>query len=168
MRLTMVCFLLVLPVPTLAADPLQRVRAVDQALAELIQDGAARSATFRTLIDRMEQSEWVVFVQPGSCPERAAVGCLLHVVGQFEGRPYVRVLVNPRSRHPDQVIVTLAHELQHAVEVATSGSVTDGPSMIHLLRATSTSRVRTSKAVLYETAAARSAEEAVFRELRQR
>jgi hypothetical protein len=155
-------------VPTFAADTLLRVQTIDPTLARLIDEGAGRSPTFRDLIAQVEQREWIVFVQPGSCPDRAAVGCLLHLVGRFEGRRYVRLLVNPKGRHPDQVIVTLAHELQHAVEVVTSGSVTDGPSMLNLLRRISSSRVRTSKAVLYETAAATSAAEAVFRELRQR
>jgi hypothetical protein len=168
MRLTTICFLTLFAVPSFAADTVLRVRAVDPTLAELIQDGAERSTTFAGLINQIERSDWFVFVQPGSCPDRAAVGCLLHIVGRSEGRLYVRLLVNPKGRHPDQVIVTLAHELQHAVEVVTSGSVTDGPSMLDLLRRISSSRVRTSKAVLYETAAARRAEEAVFRELRQR
>ena len=168
MWLTTICLLMLFPVSTIAAETLRRVQTIDPTLAALIREGAGRSATFRGLLDQVEQSEWIVFVQPGSCPDRTAVGCLLHIVGRFEGRPYVRLLVTPKGRHPDQVIVTLAHELQHAIEVVTSRNVTDGPSMLHLLRRISSSRVRTAKAVLYETAAARSAEDAVFRELRQR
>ena len=54
-----------------------------------------------------------MFVQAGRCPERAAVACLLHFVGVYEGARYMRLLVPPHGRHPDTVIATIAHELQH-------------------------------------------------------
>ena len=169
MRLTATCgFLILFTAAAGAAEPLQRVRAIDAALNALIEEGRTRSATFRGLVDRLEASDWFVFVQPGACPDRAAIGCLMHVVGVFEKRRYVRLLVKPEGRHPDQVLVILAHELQHALEVVTDGGVTDGPSMIALMRRISSSRFRTSKAAIYETAEARRVEDAVFRELRRR
>jgi hypothetical protein len=167
MQLTTIGLVLLL-VHAFADDTTPRVVAIDPGLAALLQAGRTRSDTFRALIDQLEQSDWMVFIQPGRCPDSAAIGCLMHVVGIFEGRRYVRLLVNPLGRHPDQVIVTLAHELQHAWEVASAGEVTDGPSMLALFRRISSSAVKTGNAVLYETAAARRVEETVSRELRGR
>jgi hypothetical protein len=168
MRFTVIGMILFLATPASSEEVLHRVVTVDRTLGQLVADGRERSATLRDLIDRIEAHEWMVFVQPGTCPDRAAIGCMLHVIGTFEGRRYVRVLVNPRGRHRDQVLVTLAHELQHAMEVIASGTVTDGASLIALLETISSSRVRVPKAVLYETAEARRVEESAFRELRQR
>jgi hypothetical protein len=168
MRLRAIVLLVFVAAPATAQDTLKSVVVVDKRLATLVDQGRSRASTFRILVDQLEASNWVVFLQPGSCPDRAAIGCLLHVVGRFDGRPYVRILVNPNGRHPDTVIATLAHELQHACEVATAGTVTDGPSMIALLRRIASSRTRVATAVLYETAAARQVEEAVHAELRSR
>jgi hypothetical protein len=160
--------LLLLATPVFAEGSLERVIVVDPTLATLVSEGHTRSMTFRDLIDRIERSDWVVFVQAGRCPDRAAIGCLLHVVGTFDGRRYVRLLVNPHGRHPDQVITILAHELQHALEVAAAGTVMDVDTLMQLQRQIASSRSKVAKAELYETAAARKVEEVVFRELRQR
>ena len=167
MRLMAVGTVVLLATPVFSQPTLQRVIVVEPTLVTLVEDGRTRSPTFRDLIDRIEATEWVVFLQPGWCPEPATQGCLLHVVGQFQGRRYMRLLVNPRGRHRDQVIVTVAHELQHAVEVATSAGVTDTESMIELQRRIASSRVRLPNAEVYETAAARQVEHAVFVELRK-
>lgn len=167
MRLTTLVVVLLVATPAFA-DSREQVIAVDPTLAKLVEQGRGRSPAFRDLIDRIEASEWTVFVQPGRCPERAAIGCLLHVVGTFQGRRYMRVLVNPHGRHPDQVIVTLAHELQHAVEVVSAGAVTDVDSLLQLQRRIASSRVRMGRTELYETAAAWAIERTVFKELRQR
>ena len=167
MRLLLVWgFVLLTTVAALADSQRQRVRTTDPLLDGLLDEGRRRSATFRHLVDSLEAAEWIVFVQPGLCPDRAAIGCLMHVVGNFEGRRYLRLLVNPAGRHPDQVITILAHELQHALEVVSDGGVTDGPSLLALMRRISSSRFRTSKAAIYETAEARRVEHVVFRELR--
>jgi hypothetical protein len=168
MRLTVLGLLLLSATSAFARDALARVITIDPTLAALVDEGRARSTTFRDLIVALEASGWIVFVQPGSCPDRAVIGCLMHLVGTFEGRRYVRLLVNPQGHHPDRVITILAHELQHAHEVATAGTVTDAMTMLELQKRIASSRVRVSKAVIYETAAARRVEDAVFRDLRDR
>jgi hypothetical protein len=168
MRLAAVLFLVFAAAPMSGQQPVKSVVVTDERLATLVDQGRSRAPTFRTVVDQLEATNWLVFLQPGSCPDPVAIGCLLHIVGRFEGRPYVRILVNPNGRHSDTVIATLAHELQHATEVATAGSVTDGPSMLALLQRIASSRTRVAKAVLYETAAARRVEEAVHAELRRR
>ncbi|HEX2344814.1 MAG TPA: hypothetical protein VHI98_30375 [Vicinamibacterales bacterium] len=139
---------------------------VSQALLrQLLAEGFARSKTFRRLVDGLDASDWLVFVQPGPCPEKAAVACLLHTVAEFEGSPYVRVLVNFNHRHPDNVIATLAHELQHALEVAQDPNVKDTATMRALFERIGTVRVRSGSATTYETDGARRIGEQVLREL---
>jgi hypothetical protein len=169
MWLTMFAALLLVCAPQSATtEPFRRVRATDLALVDLIQRGYARSATLRGLIDRLEAADWLVFVQPGRCPDRVMVGCLIHFVGAFEGRPYLRLLISTDGRHIDQVIATLAHELQHAIEVVTDGGVTDRASLIALGRRLAQGQYRTSRATIYETSEARRVGDAVLRELLQR
>jgi hypothetical protein len=64
--------------------------------------------------------------------------------------------------------VTLAHELQQAVEVATEASVIDTATLLAHTRRIPTGRFTTPRAAIYETAAAWHVEQAVFRELRKR
>lgn len=143
----------------------RNIRTTNVSLTAAIQRGEERSATFRSLTKTIERTDWLVFVQPGTCPDPRARGCLLHVVGTFEGRQYLRVLVNPAGRNPEEVIATLAHELQHAVEVTLDGTIRDAPSMLAFMKRISTGEFQTPLATIYETVEARNVEAKVRREL---
>jgi hypothetical protein len=146
-------------------QPFKSLRVSHVVLRQLVSDGHARSRTFRGLVNDLDISGWLVFVQPGPCPEKAAIACLLHVVARFENAPYLRMLVDPRRRHPNNVIATLAHELQHALEVATAPDVRDGGSMRALFERIGTVRARSATGIAYETEAARRMGEQVLGEL---
>ena len=162
------CLMFVAAVNAGASNPaLKHVVVTDPVLAGLIASGYERSETLRQLTDAIERSGWTVFVISGPCPIKEAIGCLLHTVGTFEGRPYLRVKVRVRERHPDTVLVTVAHELQHALEVAASGKVHDNTSLTAWFAQVKSSAVKVSDGVLYETKAARSVEAQVGRELRR-
>ena len=161
--------LLVAAVDAAGQSVLTRVKPGDPALADLIARGRTRSPSFKALTDALETSGWTIFVQPGHCPDRVLVGCLVHMVGKFEGRPYLRLLVAPAGRHPDVVIATIAHELQHAYEVVSDGGVIDTGTLQEFTRRIASDRWRTSKATIYETSAAQRMGEPVLKELgRQR
>jgi hypothetical protein len=149
----------------LQCDSWKSVKVSHTILSRLVSEGHARSATFRGLVNDLDGSGWLVFVQPGRCPERAAVACLLHIVGTFEGSRYVRVIVDHRHRHTQNVIATLAHELQHALEVTQAPEVNDAATMRALFERIGTVQVRSATVTAYETAAARSIGEQVLREL---
>jgi hypothetical protein len=153
---------------TLATVPAERVIVIDPSLASVMAHGYARSATFRDLVQRVDASGWVVFVQNGSCPMKQAEGCLLHTVGRFEGRPYLRVRIVVTSRHPERVLMTIAHELQHALEAINSGTVHDGPTLVALFERIGDTSTQVTGGVMSETNAARAAEERVRRDLRRR
>jgi hypothetical protein len=134
--------------------PAARVRTLDAPVRDLLLAGWARSATLRDLMARFDRSGWLVFVQSGPCPEKAALGCLLHVVGRYEGRPYLRINVDVHRQHPDAVVATLGHEMQHALEVAESPDVIDAPTLRALFARIGTPSVRSRHAMSYETPAA--------------
>jgi hypothetical protein len=146
-------------------DPFMSMKVSRAVLRQLVAEGHDRSATFRGLVNDLDASGWLVFIQPGRCPEKAAIACLLHVVGAFDGAPYVRVLVDYKHRHPNNVIATIAHELQHAREVAQAPDVKDGATMRALFERIGTVRARSATAVAYETEAARRIGEQVLHEL---
>jgi hypothetical protein len=110
-----------------------RVRGMDPTVQRLIADGYARSATFRDLIDRLDALDWFVFVVRGRCPRREEVGCLLHDVSRYESRPSIRIVIDQRRhRSRDREIATMAHELCHALEVASDPLVGDSTQVTSL------------------------------------
>ena len=147
-------------------DPFKSVKVSNALLRQLVSDGYDRSPTFRGLVSELDASGWLVFVQPGPCPAKAAIACLLHVVAKFDNAPYLRVLVDHKHRHPNNVIATLAHELQHALEVVQAQDVKDGAAMRALFERIGTVRARSATRIAYETEAARRIGEVVVRELR--
>jgi hypothetical protein len=148
-------------------NPIAVLRAVHPELRRLIVEGHERSTTFRRLIEDVRQSGWLVFVQAGRCSENAAVACLLHFVGAYDGAPYMRVVVTHQRRHPDDVIATLAHELQHVWEVMQEPGVSDARTMRALFQRIGTVSVQSATGTTYETATARATGERVLRELRR-
>ena len=144
----------------------ERVRAAQPELRELLGEGLRRSETFRHLVDDIHRSNWTVYLQPGPCPVKGAVACLLHVIGEREGRRYLRVLVSYKGRHPDNVIATIAHELQHVVEVTEASAITDTTAIQELFRAIGTIRLRDAYQTAYETDRALAVGARVQRELR--
>jgi hypothetical protein len=150
-----------------AASPYPRLRAAEPWLARLVDRGRTASATFRQLSDRLESSDWVVFLQRGRCPDRATIACVSHLVGRFEGQPYLRILIN-RDRGPgNEIIASIAHELQHVHEIIENAACADTRAVREAVEAIAESRFRTGRMVTYETAAARQTGLVVFRELRR-
>jgi hypothetical protein len=148
-----------------AQDTLFRIRSADPALSAVMARGRERSPTFRMLIDNLEKSDWLIFVQPGRCPHPVMVGCLLHMVGRYEGRLYLRLVIPSEGHHPDAVTATIAHELQHALELISDGRVTDRQTLAVLSKRIATDQFRPPMLTEYETAAARRIGELVLREL---
>jgi hypothetical protein len=153
-----------------ASQPLEtdhsRIRTRNPAVVRLLADGAARSPTFAALVDRLERTRWRVFLERGRCPGAAAGACLLSFVGTYNAEPYLRVLIDERRLgHPDRQIGAIAHELQHALEVAESSDVVDTATLVALFRRIGYVRQDSSRGLAYETDAARRVGEKVLGEL---
>jgi hypothetical protein len=100
-----------------------RLRMLDARLAELVQEGMARSQTFRELARRLTTGDVVVYVRYDLLP--AGVHGRLSFLSRVAGVRYVLVSLTP-DLDSDRSIVVLGHELRHAVEVLEQPSIVDG------------------------------------------
>jgi hypothetical protein len=104
-----------------ASHPPARLRAADAKAAALLAAGMARSTTFRELVQTIEHSDLVVYVDTRS---------FLKIPGQLQllaatpGCRHLRVSIRTPGLDND-LVAWLAHELTHAVEVATAPEVRD-------------------------------------------
>ena len=104
-----------------------RVRPYDSRTAALLVEGLRRSDRLRALIDQLEQHQVIVYLQMRPSLKGRLAGSLTWVTATRTFR-YVRVSLNPELRGA-VAIATLAHELQHALEVANEPSITDTQSL---------------------------------------
>ena len=138
--------------------PYPRVRAVTPLVRSLITDAAGRSMTVRHLLARLAVTNVIVYVeQSGSSAIPVARTKLVTTSGDNR---FLRIGINASIPFHD-VAPMLAHELQHALEIAEEPDVVDDDGMRRLYR-------RIGRALggdRYETDAAREIETRVRREL---
>jgi hypothetical protein len=92
------------------------VRTTESTISALIEKGVSQSSTFRRLVDTLNASDVIVYIEPKLSRE-ALGGFLQNDVLARGGYRYLRVALDMHGS-PGRVIPILAHELQHAVEVA--------------------------------------------------
>lgn len=122
----------------------EAVRAVQARGERLLARGAALSGTFKRLVDQIRQSDIVVYVDLDPYDDRTLDRTLdgaLQFVGKAGDRRYVRVWLRPR-RTDDAIIVTLGHELHHAVEVARAPQITSRASLARFYETAGFSRIQ--------------------------
>jgi hypothetical protein len=138
-----------------------RVRSEDRQIRALIEQGQARSATFKRLVADLNDSDVVVHVLAGRLPDGLR-GQLRHTVFAVEGLRYLFITVDPRASAP-LVIALIAHELQHALEVARAPEVGRTVRIEEFFEKIADARCRSRRCS--ETAAAMRIQEDVRREL---
>ncbi|HWI20074.1 MAG TPA: hypothetical protein VNT81_20115 [Vicinamibacterales bacterium] len=119
---------------TLSAEPDggPRIRPQDTRIKQVLQEGAARSATFKALVDRIEASDVIVYVSINPLLKSSLSGALTWMT-EAGGYRYVRASISSEMLF-DQMIATVAHELQHAVEVIGDPNVRDERSLVALYK----------------------------------
>jgi hypothetical protein len=124
-------FLIVLsanPVHADLASP--RVRPVGSRVVSLLHRGYDSSPTLAALVDALERSDVIVHIQEHWLHDRSRDG-ETQLVAVAGGHRYVRIHLDPRI--PDQAAMALlAHELQHAVEIADAMWVVDHKTLAQL------------------------------------
>jgi hypothetical protein len=130
--LTLVCFLLATTSMLMAAEsipdrPSRAIRTTDLRLRTLLEEGVRQSSTLRSLVARLQASDVVVYLLCDGPSQRPADGRLTFV-STAGGFRYVVVRMTLVQR--DRQIALMAHELQHAVEIANVPAIVDGPSLI--------------------------------------
>jgi hypothetical protein len=139
------------------------VRSEERITAALVADGLARSATFDCLVTALNRSDVVVYIRSSLTMGNGFDGYLVQRVRKEGGRRYLHVVVNPRlERH--RLISVIAHELQHAWEVAQVPAAESDAAIDALFRRLDTGCYSTRPCT--ETDAGWQVQERVFRELR--
>lgn len=110
-----------------STTPGPRVRANDGRTAAILLDGLSRSETLRVLVDEIEQSDVIVYLEIQWNLRRGLAGSLTWVAGTTSFR-YVRISLSP-DLTGDVMVATLGHELQHAVEIARERSITSSATL---------------------------------------
>jgi hypothetical protein len=137
------------------------VRSSDPRLAELIDQATRGSVTFRRLVDTVQASHGIVYVEPGMCGHgvRACLKMWMQVSGASR---FVRIAITPSPRPCDvEVMGAIGHELQHAIEVLNEPGIRDGVTMFSYLE-----RIAPNDQRRFETTAAINAGDRVYDELR--
>lgn len=140
-----------------------RVRAADDTFRDLIREGDARSATFRAMVDEIQQSNAVVMVQFGLCAKGQVRSCVSHVGGSAHTRT-IRILIDTRTTS-DRLIATIAHELHHALEIIRQPEITTPEQVMALYRRIGTGKCAEGRSDRCETEAALAVERLVLDEL---
>ena len=109
-----------------------RIRPQDPRLVELLRAGIARSATFRDIVNRLEAGNVFVYVSLSPALRSGIAGKLTWMTSAGAYR-YVKATINS-GQSANQMIATLAHELQHALEVSADHTVVDQRSMLGLYK----------------------------------
>lgn len=139
-----------------------RIRANDSRATVLLQNGLERSSHVRTLADRIDGADVVVYMDVERRMDSSLAGRLTFI-GQGGRYRYVRVTINA-SLNNDLMIASLAHELQHVVEVIEHPEVTSEGGLKRLYQRIGVSN-RASGTEGWETKAAQEMTQEVRREL---
>jgi len=105
----------------LAADALVHVRPATPAARTLIDDAARHSPTVRELIDHVDRTDVIVYVQLTASSQVASAATTF--VTTTQDRRYLRVLIHAGVPAWTRAQL-LAHELQHVLEIAAEPNVT--------------------------------------------
>jgi hypothetical protein len=103
----------------------RHVRSEEARIRALVDEGYARSATFRQLADAVEALPCVVYIVTSIKLPGRAQGMLLHTAAGRQDMPVLRVVIRTNLGREESIGV-IGHELQHVVEAMTGRSSTDG------------------------------------------
>jgi hypothetical protein len=140
-------------------SPKRHVRCSDASVRQLLRTGFHRSATFASLLSRLEYSDVIVYVEVMPRLPDALEGRLMMLPRAHDSR-YVRIQVALRGS-PSDSIALLGHELQHALEVAGAPEVNDQTALAAMYKRIGIDYGHN----MFETVAAKETGKRVFREL---
>jgi hypothetical protein len=141
----------------------RHVRASEPKILALIDAGLSGSATFGRLVAKLNASDTIVYIDPKRT-RQALGGYLAHnIVAQGEYR-YLHVVVEI-SGSQRRLVSLLAHELQHAVEVAQTPDARDAESLERMFSRLAI-KFGCGGTTCYETQAAKDVEYTVLEELK--
>ena len=142
------------------APAVGRVRSSNAVIGRVLKEASDRSKAFRRLVEIINASDGTVYVEEGKCGQGVRA-CLVTVTMAGANRN-LWVKVDTGAADVD-LMGSIGHELQHAIEVLSDRTVTNGATMYFFyLKKGSRSQTGT-----FETRAAVEAGEAVRTEVRR-
>jgi hypothetical protein len=108
------------------AETVRHVRSSNALIVALIGLASQQSKTFRGLIETINASDGIVYVEKGECG-RGVRACLVSVT-TGGGHRYLRVIVNTGEADWD-LMGSIGHELRHIIEVLSNRTVTATASL---------------------------------------
>jgi hypothetical protein len=147
---------------TSVARPLGHVRSSDPLVLRLIRDGRRLSPTFDGLVRQLDASDLVVYVRVRHDGPLTS----LRFVGASSQQRYVEIALALQAGQANLTAV-LAHEFQHALEVAGSPDVRNRDAFVALYERIGIERT-TVRGRNLETEGARRRQSQVFQELTRR
>ena len=109
------------------------VRSSDDRLLKVLRDGVARSPTLRDLIGVLNRSDVIVYIESRGRMRTGFSAYLVHQIVTAGNHRYLKVVVN-RELARDRLTGVIAHELQHAREVAEAANVRSSADMAALFK----------------------------------
>lgn len=148
------------------SDPLAAaLRPQSPRLEHIVEWSLRDSGTFRDLSRRLQQDNVLVWLVPGRCDLGRREACLEHRITMAGGQRFLFVIVR-EDVATMRLAGLIAHELQHAVEVADAG-VTTGDAFAPLFERIGHWCEQQHFQTCYETEAAIAAQHRVVAELTQ-
>jgi hypothetical protein len=136
-----------------------QVRSSNSSILALIARATEQSTTFRGLVDTIGTTDGIVYVEAGRC--RYSRACL---TGVSTAGVYRMLWVTIDTRRVDsELIASIGHELQHAIEILSNPDVRSSAAM-YMFYSRFAERVGTGRGA-FETAAATKVGNAVRREI---
>jgi len=113
------------PVPygAMLNDVYRRVRAADNHIKRLLEEGVKRSVTFGDLVAAVNATDVIVYIQRVDRLGPTIAGQLM-IVPVPNAQRYLRIQVLDHLS-PEETISLIGHELRHALEVAAAPDVRD-------------------------------------------
>jgi hypothetical protein len=121
----------------LESEDTSRVRSTNPTIRRLVALSVQHSPTFRSLADRINASNGIVFITDGRC-SRAVRACVVGLTSAGAAR-ILWIRVDTR-RSDGEVIESIAHELQHAVEALSEPATVNRATMYMMFSRIGTKR----------------------------
>lgn len=118
--------------PTASTSAFPLVRTTSALLSSLVADAREHSPTFLGLIERLEGSDMIVYLEAAPNMESRFRG-RVHFMGASAGYRYLRIQIRTSMNRSD-IIGSIAHELQHANEIAAHPEVVCEDDLADLYR----------------------------------
>jgi hypothetical protein len=142
-----------------------RLRIPDRRLLPVVEAGRQQSASFRALIERLEATDVVVYVQCGAL--RPRLDGELTFISAVGGLRYVLVRIAWDLTLPRKIAI-LGHELQHALEVADNPDIVSARTLARAYERLGFTTQRGFGRVRFDTVAAIDTGVTIWRELADR